>query len=106
MPELGTRIVPPLVRCEARIYGVVISNTPRRACTSAKPRHASLSDPATTRTFILHYFCSLALPAFCLPRPCPVSCHALATGCVAALAAFWATPCWERDTNHASAPVT
>lgn len=106
MPELGTRIVPPLLRCTARIYGVVISNTPRRVCTPAKARCASLSATLTTRTFILPYFCSLALPPFCLPHPCHVACHTLATGCVAALAAFWATPCWERDTNHASNPVT
>lgn len=104
MPELGTRIVPPLLRCSARIYGVVISNTPLGVCTSAKARHASLSATLTTHTFILPYFCSLALPAFCLPPPCPVACHTLATGCVAALAAFWATPCWERDTQHARQP--
>ena len=106
MPELGTRNVPPLLRCAARIYGVVIRNTQRRACTSAKARHASLSATPTTHTFILPYFCSLALPAFCLPQPCHVACHTLATGCVTALAAFRATPCSERDTNHASDPVT
>jgi hypothetical protein len=106
MPEFGTRMVPPLVRGAARIYGVVISYTQRRACTSSKARCASLSDPATTHTFILPYFCSSALPAFCLSHSCPVACHTLATGCVAALAAFRATPCLERDTNHASDPVT
>jgi hypothetical protein len=88
MPELGTGIVPPLLLCTARIYGVVISNTPLGACTSSKARHASLSATLTTRTFILPYFCSLALPAVCLPQPCHVACHTLATGCVAALAAF------------------
>jgi hypothetical protein len=93
MPELGTRIVPPLGRNAARIYGVVISYTQRRACTSSKARHASLSDPATTRTFILPYFCSLALPAFCLPQPCHVACHNLVTEPVAARSDFWSAVC-------------
>ena len=106
MPELGTRMVPPLLRSTARIDGVVIRNTQQSACTSSKARCALLSDPATTHTFILPYFCSLALPAVCLPRPCHVACPTLATGCIAALTAFWATPCWERDTHHASDPVT
>ena len=103
-PSWGTWIVPPLLRFAARIYGVVIRYTQQRACTSSKARHASLSASPTTHTFILPYFCSLALPAFCLLQPCPIACHTLAIGCVAALTAFRATPCWERDINHAKRP--